>query len=275
MESKVTSELLAALCAAQSALRTLGRDRANEQQRFRYVSAEKIIGAASEVLGRNGLVVVRLASELGEWVEQTLAGRSGSSTYVVADVRNVFAVLHAGSCGALVMEYTVPAVQSAGRPADKAKFAADTEALGYALRDLLLVARGDEDDVAGRDDSEPEPRQEAQRAPSPLVGITTGVPEGLASLDAYAACKGQPNGFAALVESIPVAQHGALARAIRERVEAGNKFGWLPTLKDAAVGHERACEAAKARLASAGHTATSASGQVGLALYLLGLGGES
>lgn len=142
--------MVASLVKAQGVIRSLSKDGENKQQGFGYVSSEKIVYHAAEALGAHGLHLMRQSTEVGPWDRQEVQGKERATAYLVASVTCTFLLCHESGCVSL--SYTLPAVQSAGRPADKAVLATCTELLGYALRDVLLIARGGDDDVRHRKD---------------------------------------------------------------------------------------------------------------------------
>lgn len=142
--------MVSALVKAQGVIRSLSKDGENKQQGFGYVSSEKIVYYAAEALGAHGLHLMRQSTQVSEWERQEVQGKDRAAVYLVAAVTCTFLLCH--ESGSVALSYTLPAVQSAGRPADKAVLATCTELLGYALRDVLLIARGGDDDVRHRKD---------------------------------------------------------------------------------------------------------------------------
>lgn len=128
-------KLAAALCAAQGEVGGVQKGSKNTHQRFDYTSIEEMVVATRGPLRRAGLVVLPAAHRVEgevlvtEWV---LAHTSGES---------------------MPLRYDMPIVPGKGRPQDKAASASASQALNYLLRDLLLLPRGEREDIDGRDDS--------------------------------------------------------------------------------------------------------------------------
>jgi len=128
-------KLAAALCQAQGEVGGVQKGSQNTHQRFNYTSIEEMVVATRGPLRRAGLVVLPTAHRVEgevlvtEWV---LAHTSGES---------------------MPLRYDMPIVPGKGRPMDKAASASASQALNYLLRDLLLLPRGEAEDIDGRDDS--------------------------------------------------------------------------------------------------------------------------
>lgn len=140
-------ELADALVRAQRAVRTAAKDSKNTFHGYRYASAEAVIEVAKVALDTAGLA---LAPD-GHTVT---CDDSGQYT-----LHATHTLVHAsGHC--FSFDTALAIVPDKGRPLDKATLAARTEDLGYALRDLLLIPRGDAEDVSGRADDKPPPPAE-------------------------------------------------------------------------------------------------------------------
>jgi hypothetical protein len=153
-----TPKLFAALVQAQKHARAVDHDGNNKHHGYRYASAENLINEGRTSLSAAGLTlfvttVVLFAKELLEGVVQNMI----KVTYVLAHE----------SGEAITYEREWPAIEQKGRPIDKAQGGALTASLGYAIRDLLLLPRGDEyADMDRRDDREvEEPRRAPPREP--------------------------------------------------------------------------------------------------------------
>lgn len=128
-------KLAAALCQAQGEVGGVQKGSQNAHQRFNYTSIEEMVVATRGPLRRAGLVVLPTAHRVeGEVLvtEWLLAHTSGES---------------------MPLRYDMPIVPGKGRPMDKAASASASQALNYLLRDLLLLPRGEREDIDGRDDS--------------------------------------------------------------------------------------------------------------------------
>lgn len=156
-----SSPLPPAMLEAQRQVQAARKDSTNSFHGYKYASAEEVICVARDALNGAGLTFSfataafeRFSSVLGKAVgvlhlSYQLEHSSGAARIVTSDI-------------AVVLEN--------GRDLDKAIFAARTESLGYALRDLLLIPRSDAPDVSGRDDSaaaRQERRAEPQRQAPP------------------------------------------------------------------------------------------------------------
>lgn len=128
-------KLAAALCQAQGEVGGVQKGSQNTHQRFNYTSIEEMVVATRGPLRRAGLVVLPTAHRVeGEVLvtEWLLAHSSGES---------------------MPLRYDMPIVPGKGRPMDKAASASASQALNYLLRDLLLLPRGEREDIDSRDDS--------------------------------------------------------------------------------------------------------------------------
>lgn len=126
-----TGPLYAALATARERCKPAEKSSKNEHHRYKYASAEAILETANEALHGTGLSVTPLS--------QTIARRECGDVLVCT-----FRLACGGEVVDAVKEW--PVVPGNGRPMDKAVASADTTALGYFLRDLLLMPRVDETD---------------------------------------------------------------------------------------------------------------------------------
>jgi len=129
------ANLAKALCQAQGEVGGVQKGSRNDHQNFHYTSIEQMVVATRGPLRRAGLVVIPTAHRIeGESLvtEWLLLHESGES---------------------MPLRYDMPIVPGKGRPMDKAASASASQALNYLLRDLLLLPRGEREDVDGRDDS--------------------------------------------------------------------------------------------------------------------------
>ncbi len=152
-----SSPLPPALLEAQRAVKDARKTSTNAFHGYKYASAEEVICVARDALNDAGL---------------TFGFSSAAFERFASDLGKAVGVLHLAyqlehSSGAVrVVTSDIAVVLEKGRDLDKAIFAARTESLGYALRDLLLIPRSDAPDVSGRDDREPA-RQERRPEPAP------------------------------------------------------------------------------------------------------------
>lgn len=145
----------------------------NDFHRYAYASAEAIIAEARGALARHGLVATWSARRLDmERASQIVVeGRRGKQTlHVYALLVGAVRVSHAQSDGTLDVPVEWPVCLEPGKNADKAVAAAQTSALSYVLRDLLLlprVAEG-EDIQARHDEVEPPTQAKPRETATPL-----------------------------------------------------------------------------------------------------------
>ena len=137
----------------------------NDFHRYAYASAEAILAEARGALAKHGLVATWSARTLDmqRAASIELAGRRGAQTlHIYAILVGVVRVSHAHSDGALDIPVEWPVCLEPGKNADKAVAAAQTSALSYVLRDVLLLPRVAEgEDIQARHD-EVEPREAAR-----------------------------------------------------------------------------------------------------------------
>lgn len=144
--------LAVALVAAQRQARAVekGGKFAGGSVKYNYASTESIIEEARDALSSNGLSVFPAMSKVAY-----MEGRPV--------LLSQYELLHSSGESRRV-EYDTPIVEGAGRPLDKATATARTYALGYFLRDLLLLPRVEAGtDVSARDDSGHVPGPRAPR----------------------------------------------------------------------------------------------------------------
>lgn len=170
----MSAEIAKALCEAQAEVGGVEKGSRNEHQRFSYTSIESMIVATRGPLRKAGLAVLPTAHRI---VDSTLVTE--------------WLLLHT-SGESLPMRYDMPIVEGKGRPMDKAASASASQALNYLLRDLLLLPRGEREDIDGRDDSGHEPG--AARVPQADPFAAALAEHGItpAQWDAYAAGNGRP-----------------------------------------------------------------------------------
>lgn len=146
-------DLYAALVAAQLAFAGVAKD-GDVQQQYRYTTTEAMVAATRGPLNGAGLALFRTSIRLEASV-----------------VHLVYSLVHGPSGQRLDIPTMCPVLASGRMPMDKATHAAVSEALNYLLRDLLLVPRGEEHSISGRDDTQaaqqrqPPQQQRQQQAP--------------------------------------------------------------------------------------------------------------
>lgn len=150
----INPELAKAILHAQREVQAALKTSVNKFHNYKYASAEEVLIVGRDALHAAGLVMVPISEDFDplEQIDERCGGAVGV-------VRCKYSVIHE-SGAALIFSTDVPVVPERGkssgwsRPADKATFGARTEALGYALRDFLLIPREDAPDVSGRRDGD-------------------------------------------------------------------------------------------------------------------------
>lgn len=128
-----THMLDAALILAQQAAQPLNRDAVNDkdpQDAYRYTSAESVLTEGRKILHAHGLLLKVLGVRL-------MGGPSSGAVSISAKLTHV----PTGQSEDLHRDWVIPN----GRDAAKGCAAADTTALAYLLRDLLLLPRVEEE----------------------------------------------------------------------------------------------------------------------------------
>lgn len=166
----MTPELAVAIIKAQTEVRAALKTSTNSFHGYRYAGAEEVLIVGREALLNAGLAMIPGTEDFKPIDSGARGDECGGACAII---RTSFKIVH--SSGAFIVFSTdVPVVAEKGnmqgwrRPADKATFAARTEALGYALRDFLLIPRKDANDVSGRRDSGGGEQQQ-QRTPEPMT----------------------------------------------------------------------------------------------------------
>lgn len=147
--------LFGALAKAREACAAAPKDGNNTHHKYRYASAEAVIGEARAALSGSGLALVPTMSELRDFGGDPVLGRR-------------FLLSHE-SGASVEIEHAWPVCPAPGRPADKAVAIADTSGLAYLLRDLLLMQRVDETDDMDHDGRENKPARAPEPRPAPAV----------------------------------------------------------------------------------------------------------
>lgn len=160
---KMPSEIAAAIVDAQGRISAVAKDATNSFHRYRYASAEAVIAEARHALNGAGLAALCLGWRIVPDAQPT----EGSTGLDRIEVR--YRLLHK-SGAFLDLETSTPVIPDKGRPEDKAEATALTYNLGYTLRGLLLIPRGEEDaDADRRDDTHYQPAHRqgpARQAPT-------------------------------------------------------------------------------------------------------------
>lgn len=165
------SRLAAALVEAQGRVLSVRKGSRNKFHNYQYVSAEDMLKTCTPALAACGLTLVRLSCRIvGQPYVVDVPGGQGrpARPTTCLPLRSRFRVIHS-SGESMDFESDMPAVLEAGRGPDKAVLGTQTEQLSYALRDLLLVARGDETSVSDREDRDEGPAQREPMTPGQMV----------------------------------------------------------------------------------------------------------
>lgn len=178
---KSRSDLFAALSRAQARIKSVKHDGKNQHQRYTYATAEAIIAEARQALNAEGLALycsgaeyvysARHRDEFDVHSKESVNVKTGE-IYENLNRRYHFDLVHS-SGQSLEIRREMFAVEGKGRPIDKASCAADTTALAYVLRDLLLIPRSDNvEAIDQRDDREttPAPKRAKPKEMSDLLG---------------------------------------------------------------------------------------------------------
>ena len=135
------SQLMGALLEAQKSLWGVTRNARNEFSKYDYTSAENIIGCTRRHLQKAGLVVGRRLVHC-----ETLPMEGKDHTEI--KVASAFFLFHVPSEEELTYEFESIASVSKGSTTDKAIAGSLTQSLAYWLRDLFLLPRVDQNQMA-------------------------------------------------------------------------------------------------------------------------------
>lgn len=144
-----------ALCRAMGHVDGAPKNSRNDQQRYDYTSTETMIAFCRGALRAEGLSIVPAGEEVEHRAESAEFKTSKGTPYTrdLWTFRFRWLLLHV-SGESLTIERVMPVESGPGRPLDKAKAGGASMALSYALRDLLLIPRGEREvEVDARDDS--------------------------------------------------------------------------------------------------------------------------
>ena len=148
-----SNPLYAELLAAQAELVSIGHDSKNAFHKYAYTSSEHMISVVRPILIKNGLVFAE--RETGVNVSETDNDR--------AVVTSECVLAHPDSGMEVSIISTFPAISERGRPLDKAVAGARTVNIGYALRGLMNLPRGEEAAAPDqRDDTKYDPNVQAE-----------------------------------------------------------------------------------------------------------------
>lgn len=160
------SELAAALAAAREHCKPAAKDSYNDYHKYDYASCEGIINESKKALDGTGLSLIAKAPKLCVM---------GSGNLAVYEMIREVTLIHKSGEWLPLGEIHWPVCPDKGRPLDKAYASAITTSLAYFYRDLLTMPRvNQEDDLAGRKDSEkPAKQPKPNSPPAPAPGYIT------------------------------------------------------------------------------------------------------
>lgn len=169
----MTTNLYAALVAAQAEIQPVGKSSTNEHHRYKYASGDDIVAEARRALNANGLAIFALASNISEHPYSWEDDKGGVHEDVQLRMNVTFRLVHTSGESHDFAPFSVPVLPEKGRPLDKAEAGARTYVLSYFLRELLLIPRVDdakqgEADPDTRDDRNHEPRRTKPGPPRPV-----------------------------------------------------------------------------------------------------------
>lgn len=164
--TSVPAALAGALVDAQGRVSRVAKDSTNTFHRYKYAAAEDMIDEARSALNAAGLALMShwKVDQSAYTERETRTDRGDKTIVIVGRVVVSYTLIHK-SGQALRWITSTPIIPENGRPEDKAEMAALTANLGYTLRQLLLIPRGDDDGnaVDQRDDRSYRPYQPPQR----------------------------------------------------------------------------------------------------------------
>jgi hypothetical protein len=222
-----TNSLFSALADAQLDVQAQAKDATNTFHKYKYTSMEDLLIEARRVLAPHGLAasIDDVTISFGVPYDSKELDKDGNPITITYrdDVLICTCTLRHASGQSISCQRQQYIMPEKGRPPDKALATANTFALGYWLRDLLLIPRVD-DEPDRRDDSKYEPRQR-QAAPPPRPTQEPPKREELYPPDKTASNVDDKARMAKCQEGIVRAASPAdalkLLSAIRKTVEAG------------------------------------------------------
>jgi hypothetical protein len=217
--------LAAELVEAQRIVRSVAKDakfgggQNDRGPKYAYASSEAVYGEARSALVSAGLAASLASSHVyvmiywDIWTTEQGEVRRDEIHQVM--LRCHFLLVHAQSDQKREDTCELPVITGKGRGLDKAIMGVRTTALAYYLRDLLLMQRGDFDEVDSREDEE-RPAQPARQAPAHQPASTPSEPiQAIVSRDIAAATTEKVLlEIAAKIEKTPELR-GAMLEAIK------------------------------------------------------------
>lgn len=177
----MTSTLAAALVEAQKDVRSVSKDArfggapGDRGPKYAYASSEAVYGEARRALAGAGLAASLSSSSVFilSYVDCYTTEQGEVRTDQVHQVmlRCQFELVHDESSEKRETTCELPVIAGKGRPLDKAIMGVRTTALAYYLRDLLLMQRGDYEEIDSRDEpparGNAQPKRDAPREEAP------------------------------------------------------------------------------------------------------------
>lgn len=130
---------------------SIEKDSRNQHGNYDYVSAEAMIAKTRAAMLELGLVLYRESAEIVEVAN-------------IPVVRQDYIVVDSETGETIAFRQDLPCPERKGTPADKAALASMTTGLNYAIRDLLMVSRGREDQVDAFNDKDFDPHAKLDSA---------------------------------------------------------------------------------------------------------------
>lgn len=215
------TNLAMALLGAQRCVKAALKTSENKFHGYKYASAEEVLIVGREALNDNDCVMLPISEDFA--VISPIDDKCGGA---IALGKMRYTIVHAPTGESHEFTTDVPVVAERGknsgwsRPADKAMFGARTEAIGYALRDALLIPREDAPDVSGRNDkgkagpgTDEQQRQRADAQKNPKKSAAQHIAE-ISALD-----PGNDGDFGLIMKSFARAKQDVASGAEREAID--------------------------------------------------------
>ena len=217
--------LAAALILAQREARAVFKDGRNKQQDYAYAKSEDLFDEGRAALNKADLALAILGVD---WANPAASGDG----VVGPPIAKFHVLLVHGSGESVGYSRDWPVIAHKGKPEDKSLGGALTSALGYAIRDLLLIPR--DNDLAAMDRRDDGDKDEAAppRAPAPTIQATAESPRSSASAPRAV------DSFESLLAEIQTGRagdnFGEVLRAARLTREEEMALGFVLSAHDAA-----------------------------------------
>ena len=153
------SALNAALAAARAEVKAIGKDANNEFHRYKYTSAEAIIGEMRPLMASHGLSLTQEGARMRTLEASPNFGQEVAAVVIVT----VGYTLRHASGEQCDWQDEFPAIPEKGRPLDKAVGSALTQSLKYTYRGVMGLDRIDDAEIDARDDTRHPEEQAAEQ----------------------------------------------------------------------------------------------------------------